>query len=85
MTYEQLMEVQNNCVSMRGDTSKLLAWINELGIRTEDFARLMDDLGDAASHFQDIPDIDTDLLWGAIYAAGFELGVRFQQAREVIV
>lgn len=86
---EALLEIQKECVSASSDDSyALFRWLTSVGISPVEFGKFLDHMGDAISElvplFEARGEETTDIMT-ALYAAGFELGIRFQQVREVIV
>ena len=87
--YDELMAIQEACVSNKAESTKeVLEWLDSIGVEREAFARLTVTVSNAGLILAEAAQqagIPAGEFLSAIYAAGFEFGVRVQQARELVV
>jgi hypothetical protein len=87
-TYEDLLAIQRECVSQGGDFEAVLRWVDSVGIERDALAEYSKTVGEetqAAAHLARSAGFAADEFLTAVFMAGMEFGVRYQQSREVIV
>ena len=85
-TLGDLLEIQEACVSARtDDPAEVRAWIEEIGIENDAFEELLEIIGSGAKFAAAMAQkmgVPPSRYMAALFASGFELGVRYQQTRE---
>lgn len=87
--YEELVQISEQCVSGQTlDPQELLLWLDSIDVDRDAFSQMGKVAGSAAliaARAAKAADVPAEAFLNAVWASGFELGVRVQQARELVV
>lgn len=81
---EEIYEIQQACVSIEQGPLAVIDWMESLGLPKEEFVKVLEQARVATQLLRSVVGTNDNMLL-ALWCAGFELGVRFEQAREVVV
>ena len=87
-TFKDLVEIMQNCTSAEKDKEELVAWVTSLGIPQSEMAEFLDFAGNTFAAVGKVlmtRDVRPEEFLSAVYAAGFEMGVRFQETRGIVI
>lgn len=87
-TFNDLVEIMQNCTSAERDRDELVAWVDSLGIPQTEMAEFLDFAGNTFAAVGKVlmtKDVQPQEFLSAVYAAGFEMGVRFQEQRGIVI
>lgn len=86
--YDDLIAIAYECVSQTGDEKALTKWAEDIGLDVDELPRFADQLKSqcvAAAGIARTAGIEGGEFLVAVYMAGFELGVRFEQKRGIVI